>query len=98
MAAKFTGFKNFKWLRYIFPNDPVIVVLRHPIDNYISFKLWELKHNVIPPSPSDWFNHRVPYAIESFEKIDNKLLLYFEDIVQQPQATMDKVCDFIRFD
>ena len=97
-ATKFTNFKHYRWLRYIFPEDPVIVILRHPIDNFASWKTWEIKYGANPPPPSDWFNHRIPVAMSSLEQIDNKLLLYFEDLINDPQGTMDMVCDFLKFE
>jgi hypothetical protein len=94
-AMKFTSFRNFVWLRYVFPDDPILVTLRHLIDNYISFKNWELKHGVIPPTPRTWFTDRMPYAAQSLSMVGNAMVIYFEDLVMYPQRTMDRCFDFI---
>jgi hypothetical protein len=96
-GVKFTNFWNFRYLRYLFRNDPIIVIVRHPIDNFISFKHWEIKHGVTPPDPTEWFMNRIPPALESISNTSNHLLLYFEDLIQHPQRVIDQCCDYLGF-
>jgi len=94
-GLKFTNFKNFIWLRYVFPASPILITVRHPIDNYISFKHWEIKHECHPPTPRQWFMERYPRADKSLLSVDNKLVVYFEDMVHNPQQVADRCFDFI---
>ena len=87
-GVKFTNFWNFRYLRYLFKNDPIIVIVRHPIDNFISFKHWEIKHGVKPPNPTEWFMSRIPTALDSISNTPNHLFLYFEDLIENPQQVI----------
>jgi len=101
-ACKFNNFRNYRWLRHVFPKDPILVVVRHPLDNYISWKHWRIKHQDPQPSHSDtvhkYWDKYIPMAHASVSQITLCHIVYFEDLVLKPQHTMQEVFAWLGFE
>jgi len=91
-AVKFTEFKSYRWLRGLFNDAYIIVILRDPLDWYLSWKEWPKKNNLNVPRTIDWwFNQLIMPAAHSLKNLDNIHIVHFEDLVYQPHKTMTDV-------
>lgn len=96
-SVKFVGFHSYKWLQTVFPKDAIIVIIRNPLDWYISWREWPNKfkwteHNA---SVSRWFNDVILPATRSLDGAKHVMIVPFEDLINSPQQTMNKVYEYL---
>lgn len=88
------------------PRCKIICTFRNPVERiYSAYKLW--RHYTLTPDPLDEFLEKVPQIVEvtRYAKhlpdwrarfgIDRVLVLLNDDLRSDPQAYLDRVCEFI---
>jgi hypothetical protein len=95
-AVKFTEFKSYRWLRSLFNDAYIIVLLREPLDWYLSWKEWPKKNHLNVPRTIDrWFDGLIKPAAHSLQDSDRIHIVHFEDLVNDPHKTMAAVHNYL---
>lgn len=97
-------------IKTTFPNSKLIFIHRHPVDVYSSYKkrLKVSQDLDLKPSQLIWlkitherfcqdYTRSINLAVqESQENPEQFLLIAYEDLVNYPQETINKICDFLK--
>ena len=97
-GARFTGFTSCRFLRWMFPDDPMLVIVRDPVDTWLSYKRWNAMHGARGrgiPSVSAWFSGTYAKLDRSLSGVDRALVLYFEDLIKDHQRVINACCDHL---
>lgn len=96
-SVKFVGFTSFNWLQNIFSNDSIIVIIRDPLDWYVSWREWPKKFNWKPfdTSVEYWINTYIRPAALSLKNAKNIKVIHFENLVKFPVQTMSSIYQYL---
>jgi hypothetical protein len=97
-GARFTGFTSCRFLRWMFPDDPMLIIVRDPVDTWLSYKRWHAMHGARDrgvPSVSAWFSGTYARLNQSLGSVSNTLVVNFEDLITDHQRVIDSCCDHL---
>lgn len=96
-SVKFVGFTSFNWLQNIFSNDNIIVIIRNPLDWYVSWREWPKKFNWKPVDTSVefWISTYIRPAALSLKSAKNIKVIHFENLVKFPVQTMTSIYQYL---
>lgn len=96
-CVKFVGFTSYNWLRNVFANDSIVVVIRNPLDWYVSWREWPKKFNWKPADTSVeyWINNYIRPAAYSLKNVKNVKIVHFENLIKFPYQTMSSIYDYL---
>jgi hypothetical protein len=86
-----------EWLVENFPDAKYITLLRHPLDVYVSIRntFFKSSDEAVAKSTRD---HIVgPKKMVGFlkQKVKNRHIVRYEDLVKDPSATVEEICKFV---
>lgn len=84
LGVKFSSFKNFQFLRYLFPNNPFIVIVRDPHDWYCSFNAWQAMQGEDRVPVHTWIDRYWRSPLRSLQKTSDELyrIVKYEDMIE----------------
>ncbi len=93
VGVKFTNFGSYRWLRHVFPDDRIIVIVRDIFDWYASIKIWNTtRHggwNI------DAVDRWMLSASSSLSYLKDIKIVHLENLISNPQSTMMSVHSYL---
>jgi hypothetical protein len=94
-ALKIIEFRCYDYLRYWWPTDPIICLLRHPIDWWASRSIWPTLIGR-PRAHIKHFTHNIlKTAMPLVSQTENIHIVYYEDIITNTQPTLDDIFKYL---
>jgi hypothetical protein len=97
-GSRFTEFTSCRFLRWLFPDDPMLVIVRDPRDAWLSYKRWLPMHGAKGgriPTVTAWFDQTYARLFHSIRKVSGVHVVHFEDLIADHQSVMDGCCDHL---
>ena len=95
-GVKFTNFQAYRWLRYVFPGDKILVTVRNLHDWYGSIKGWNTRREGM------WKRQSVDRWIidgaTSLVGVQEVGIVHLEDLISDPAKTMEAVHGYLGLD
>lgn len=92
-AVKFVDFNSYQWLSYVFPESPILIIVRDPFDWYSSFKEW--CHMQGNQTSISWVERRLITSAKSIDKVTDVRIIHYEDLISNPQAVISSVTNWL---
>jgi hypothetical protein len=90
-----------KQAQALWPRLRAIYVIRDPRDNYSSYRNKRAKDSLELPVltfVTRWYRSLLAWRRFARQNPENSLLLIYRDLVQNPEAEMRRICDFLQID
>jgi hypothetical protein len=92
-AVKFTNFSSYQWLRHVFPNDRIVVIVRDLADWYASVKGWNTTRH------GGWtigmVDRLITLSASSLRDLPDIKIVHLEDLIHRPHDTMALVHSYL---